>query len=469
MLAFIVVVYFIIMYGISYLAQRRISSSEEFLLAGRRLPLSLAWMTLLATWFGAGTLLAVSDEVRATGIRAAALDPLGAGCCLLFVAAFVAAPIWRMKISTVPDFFRIKYGRQAELISACILVPSYFGWIAAQFTALAAVLHLYWQIPVSYGLPLVAILGTGYTLMGGMWSVTWTDAVQVTLLLIGLVVLAAVVLWELGSGSWSGGLERIISGTPAEKLVLLPTENLRELLGWLDLFMIGALGNVAGQDLMQRVFASNSPRTASWACGIAGTSYLAFGSIPVFLAIASAHLLPNHASDSILPMLVQMCFHPAVAIIFMLALLSAILSTIDSAILSPASILTMNFVRSNDAQRLLSWNRLAVVGVSLCSLVVAYAGENAYKLLEESYAVTLVGLLVPLLFGLWVTRPSSVAGITSMIVGSGVWLQHYLCGWSYFLEAWLAEWHMPVAMMATLLAAIAYIVVALSSRQTAAG
>ena len=154
--------YLCVMYIIGFIAQRKVHDEEDFLVAGRRLPLSLAWMTLLATWFGAGTMLTAADEVREGGLERAALDPFGAGTCLLIAGLLVAGPMWRMKLLTVPDFFLRRYGSAAELVSSLILVPSYFGWIAAQFTALAEVLHLFFDLPLGWGLVLVAILGTGY-------------------------------------------------------------------------------------------------------------------------------------------------------------------------------------------------------------------------------------------------------------------------------------------------------------------
>lgn len=72
------VVYLLAMYVIGYIAQRKVDDVEDFLVAGRKLPLSLAWMTLLATWFGAGTMLTAADEVRSDGLSRAALDPFGA-------------------------------------------------------------------------------------------------------------------------------------------------------------------------------------------------------------------------------------------------------------------------------------------------------------------------------------------------------------------------------------------------------
>lgn len=77
----VLVLYVAVVYVLAVFAQRRIHSTEDLVVAGRRLPLSLAWMTLLATWFGAETMLAAADEVRQQGLRAAlskeGVDPRG--------------------------------------------------------------------------------------------------------------------------------------------------------------------------------------------------------------------------------------------------------------------------------------------------------------------------------------------------------------------------------------------------------
>jgi Na+/proline symporter len=57
---------------------------------------------------------------------------------------------------------------RAEIVASLIMVPGYFGWIAAQFVALAGMLELYWDIPPVTGILLVAAVGTGYALIGGM-------------------------------------------------------------------------------------------------------------------------------------------------------------------------------------------------------------------------------------------------------------------------------------------------------------
>ncbi|MDA1053403.1 MAG: sodium:solute symporter family protein [Planctomycetota bacterium] len=453
------VVYLLVMYVIGWIAQRRVKDTEDFLVAGRSLPLSLAWLTILATWFGAGTLLTAADEVRSEGLQAAALDPLGAGCCLLFAGLFVAGPMWRMGLLTVADFFRIKFGPTAELISSLILVPSYFGWIAAQFVALAGILELFFGIDPTFGLVLVAVVGTGYTLMGGMWSVTLTDAVQMILVMTGLIVLTVTVLWQLGDGSMTHALHRIDTETSADKLTIVPTAELAAFVGWVGVFLTGALGNVPGQDLMQRIFAARSDRVATQACLIAGGMYLAFGTLPLLLALSAGLLLPESTEQAILPALAHAFLTPTLAVIFLLAVLSAILSTIDSAILSPASVLAQNVMSRWGEGDVLKRSRYAVVVVASLSLLVAYCGEDAYSLLEEAYLLTMVGLFVPLMLGLYSSPTKPAAGIASMCAGTAVWAIHFAAGWDLFLEAvpLVARLQIPVSLAALAVSLIAYL------------
>ena len=133
-------VYVAVLFAIGWWARGRIHDATDYLVAGRRLSMPLATATLFGTWFGAGTLLAVADEVRSQGLRATALDPVGAGGCLLLAGLFFAAPLWRLSLLTLPDFFRMRFGPRAEMVGALLMVPGYFGWIAAQFVALAGLL-----------------------------------------------------------------------------------------------------------------------------------------------------------------------------------------------------------------------------------------------------------------------------------------------------------------------------------------
>lgn len=439
MLAATLVAYVVITYALAFVIKGKVKDTEDFLVAGRRLPLSLAWATLLATWFGAGTVLTAADEVRAEGLRVTALEPLGAGFCLILAGLFFAARLWNMRLLTIADFFRRRFGPRAEIWSAVVMVPGYFGWIAVQFICLAGMLQLAFGLDPTVGIFIVAVVGMGYTVLGGMWSVTLTDALQVALLLIGLVLLGYNVLEQLGNGAPGAGLERLGNEVPADLLTLIPGG--AAFVDWLGVFLIAALGNLPGQDLMQRVFASKSAKVARQACILAGVIYIGFGAIPVVMGLAARVLFPDQLETAILPALAQAFLSPGVAVVFFVALVSAIISTIDSAILSPASVMAQNIFPRVVGERFtaMQLNHFSVVLVTVVSLVVALIGEDAYSLLESAYSIGLVGLFVPLVMGLYRPPRRELPALAAMGVGMGLWLVHLVAGWEKFLEPVLAQ------------------------------
>lgn len=439
--------YVVLAFALAAYAQRRVKSVEDYVVAGRRLPLWLATPTLLATWFGAGTLMTATDEVRERGISAATLDPIGAGLCLVIAGFVIAKPLWAMKLTTLSDFYRIRFDRRVEQLSAVMMVPSYFGWIAAQFMVLAEMLELFGGIPVAWGLVLVAFVGVGYTLMGGMWAVTLTDAVQMAIVVVGLVFLTATVLGDLGEGAWDGMAHVWSETSPDRRSLIEPA-----FLPWLSVLCAGALGNLPMQDVGQRIFASRSARVAQLACVIAGVSYLLLGVMPILLGLAASTI--GTEGESTLSLLAAHFLTPAMAVLFVLVLMSVILSTIDSAILAPATVISQNLVlpRTPNASPL-RVNRVSVLVVGIVSLGVSFAGESAYSLLEAAYELGMVSLLVPLLFGLSRWR-SSAAALGAMIGGFLLWLGHLVTGQEGFLGT-----ELPVGLTCMLLAAAIYLLV----------
>ncbi len=450
----VLLAYAAILIGVAWSSRRRIRNVSDYLVAGRRLGVPLASAGLLATWFGAGTLLAAADEVRAEGLRAAALEPIGPGICLLLVGLFYAGPLRRARLLTLCDYFGRRFGRRAEWLSAAIMVPSFFGWIAAQFTVLAALLAEAFGFSLAAGLLCGAVFAVAYTMIGGMWSVTLTDAAQLVVVAAGLAAMGVAALTALGDGAWIPGALRLGGETPSEVLAFIPAEG-AERFAWVGLLLAGALGNIPGQDVMQRVLAARTAAVARRACLIAGAAYLALGAVPLTLGLAARLLLPGVETD-VFPALAGVLFSPLATLGITLVIVSALLSTADSALMSAASVLSRNLLRHRlprvDPLRL---SRLAVLLVGAASLLLALGGASAYTLLEAAYELTLVGLFVPLTLGLFWRGGGPRAGIAAMAVGTLLWAGHQALGWETFAAPLGGEF--PSAVGMTLASAAAYL------------
>jgi solute:Na+ symporter, SSS family len=449
----VLAVYLFVMYAIGFLAQRNVENVEDYVLAGRRLPVSLCAITIMATWFGAESLMTTADEVGKEGIRKAMLDPVGISLCLVLAGIFVAGPMWRMHLMTVPDFFQRRYGKSAEILSSLILVPSYFGWVAAQYVALALLMKQFFGVPYEYALIGVAVFGTGYTLMGGMWSVTWTDAIQMGFIIVGLLLMGYSLLEYLGgqAGLVAGG-QRLIQEQAIERWHLTDHgEFWRDMATALAAIAIGSLGNLPMQDLMQRIFSAKSDVVARRACFVAGTGYAMMGLFPIALGMAAPLVIPEHFGEeleNVVMLSAAKLFNPFFLLMFFLAIISAVLSTIVSAVMAPSAVMAQNLIspalqkiygESLSVSTQLLLQRLCVVFVSAASVLLAFQGTGAYELVQGSYSMGLVGLFVPFVFGLHKARAPKAAAMASMLAGIGLWTLHFVCDWEFLFEPWLIE------------------------------
>jgi SSS family solute:Na+ symporter len=174
-----------------------------------------------------------------------------------------------------------------------------------------------------------------------------------------------------------------------------------------------------------------------------------------------------------MPLLASRFLSPWAAVVFVLAVMSAVLSTIDSAILSPSSVLAQNLLASRFPKvDLLVLNRWSVVFITAASLVTAYAGESAYSLLESAYELGLVSLLVPLVLGLRTKLGGPRAAIASMLAGTVLWCLHFALDWQSFASPLIDPLGLPlpVALTSAWVGLVVYVAVARwESRRLAAG
>lgn len=421
--------YFIFLYlfatlAIGVVASRKVKNTKDFILAGRSLPLSITTAALFATWFGSETILGASSQMALEGFPGVIQEPFGAALCLFLLGAFFAAPLYKMNILTFGDFYRIRYGRIMEVLAGIFLVLSYLGWIAAQMVAMGIILNTIIGLDIQTGIYLSAGIVVFYTFLGGMWSVSITDFVQMIMIILGL----AACLYEMNA---SRNLLDLIAESPAGTFNLLPPSGIVPSLNYLSAWMVLGLGSIPQQDLFQRVMAAKSAKIAVLASLIAAFLYLTVAMMPLFLALYAKELLPQILGSNpqmLIPYLVKGFTSPIVQICFFGAMTSAILSTASGAILAPSSILSENLFKyilpKKDwaEKRLLLLSRISVLITASIGLMIAMGRQDIYELVEESSAISLVSLFTPLAFGLFSSKCTQVHAILSLTLGSIVWL-----------------------------------------------
>ncbi|WP_239693346.1 sodium:solute symporter family protein [Rufibacter roseus] len=405
-------------------AARRVQNTSDFMLAGRSLPLPMATAVVFATWFGSETILGASAEVAEEGLIGMVEDPLGAALCLVLVGLFFARKLYLMNLLTFGDYYRVKFGRSAELVASVCLVVSYFGWVAAQMVALGIAFNLLLGTTLLQGVVIGSVLVVLYTYFGGMWSVSVTDYLQTIMIILGLLVVTWWVMREKP-------LAEVTATLPDDFYRITPKEG-ASFSGWLNylaLWMTIGLGSIPQQDVFQRVMSAKSEKVAVRASLLAAFLYVTVALLPLVLAIYAKVLHPDLAAKDaqmLVPSLILGTSPLVVKVLFFGALISAIVSTASGAILAPASILSENLLRPllkemND-KKLLALSRSSVLVVAVISLGFALSRSNIHELVSESSALSLVSLLVPLVVGIYFKKTSAGAAILSMVLGMGVWL-----------------------------------------------
>lgn len=422
MLAFSILAYLLANLGIGLWASRRISTTQDFVLAGRRLPLVLAASATFATWFGSETIMGAPTEFVEHGILGVIEDPFGASLCLLLVGLFFARRFYKMNIITFCDFFRIRYGRYAELLSALLIIPSYFSWIAAQLLAMGIVLK------VVLGWPLITcILGSSvivifYTIWGGMWSISITDFVQTIMIIVGLIIVAAVLYEKVG------GFTPLIEAAPKGFFKFYPDFTFKASVEYFAAWITIGLGSIPQQDVFQRVMSAKSANVSVKATLLSSLMYLTVALLPLFIGLCGHHLYPETGKDGqlIIPNMVLRHMSLPLQIVFFGALVSAILSTTSSAIMAPAAVLGENIFKFfnpalTDQQllRIIRWGIVVITGICI---FMAVRGDSIFELVAESSAFSLVSLFVPLAAGLYWKATNELGCIISMLAGLVAWL-----------------------------------------------
>lgn len=379
---------------------------------------------MFATWFGSETVFGASSEFLEGGLYAVIEDPFGAALCLILFGLFFAPRLYKMNLLTLGDFFRVRFGKNTELVASFFLAPPYVGYIAAQLVAMGLIIHVVTGLVLWQGVVISAVVVTIYTYVGGMWAITITDFIQTVIIIGGLLVLAVIM------GDKAGGVTHVLSQVPQEDLKFLPSLDLKEILTYVAAWSVLGLGSLPSQDVFQRSMSSKSAKVAEWSCYIAALLYLTIAMLPLFISLCTKMLYPEQITGDTqltLPNMVLKHTSLPVQILFFGSLISAIMSTTSSSILAPAAIFSENLIRPLSKRRftdkqLLNITRICVLLFSIVSTIMTCLRSNIYELVGESSILSLVSLFAPLTFGLYWKRANAAGALLSMLLGMVTWI-----------------------------------------------
>lgn len=415
-----VILYILMQLLVGVYFSRRITSEDDYLLAGRSLGPAMASLSVFATWFGAETCIGAAGSVYENGLSGATIDPFGYTVCLVVMGLFFASHLWRRNLTTLADLFHQRYSARIQNLAVILIAPTSVMWAAAQIRAFGQVLSSASGFQVEMAIAVAAVVVIVYTMYGGLLADVVTDAVQGVALIIGLIVLLFLVLQA------GGGFEATVARIEPNRLVLFGSggNSAAEII---EHWAVPICGSVLSQELVARVLASRSPEIARRACLQGGVLYLFVGLVPVFIGLVGVQLLPNlEQPEQILPSLARDHLNTFLYIVFSGALISAILSTVDSALLASSALLSHNLivpaVKSIGDEGKVKIARWMVMVCGIIAFVMALHADRVYTLVEEASAFGSAGIFTVVIFGLFSRFGGVISAGVTLAAGMITWV-----------------------------------------------
>lgn len=407
-----VIIYLAFTVLVGILASRLIRNSQDFISAGRSLPMFLNASALFAFWFGSETVLGASSEFINHGFLGVIEDPFGGFLCLILFATFFARKLYRLNLVTLGDLFRQVYGSKIERWSAFFMIIAFFGYVAAQIIALGILFHNVFGLDEFTGRIISAFIVTIYTAAGGMWSVSITDFIQSLMIIGGLIVITIFLSGQVNFESlWIAPKPHFFDFTPND-------QNDHNWIEYAAAWCALGLGSLASQDIFQRVNAAKSEKTAVRSTYFGAVLYLIFAMFPLLLGLFVYQIAPELTAGDTQHAIVQLIANHTplwLQVLFYGALISAIFSTCSGSLLAPASLLAENLIKpiflphSTD-QQFLRISRISVLIIAVISTVLASISDSIYELVSQSSILGMVSILVPMTASLYARKKQRPAG-----------------------------------------------------------
>jgi SSS family solute:Na+ symporter len=411
-----ILIYLLLQLLMVILVARNVKTENDYYLAGGKLGYSFATLSIFATWFGVETCMGSSSVIYSGGLFSSRAEPFAYTLCLLLMSFLLATRLWKTRMTTLSDLFRERYqSKFVEKLSVCVIVPSSMIWAAAQIKAFGHIVSSVAPVSLEASITFAVAIVIAYAVFGGLIGDVITDVIQGIVLIIGLCLLFYFAIQYFFDHEIS------FYEIDPKRLNLIPDGE--SIWQRIDAWCVPIIGSLISQELIFRILASKTATVAKRSCQIAAGLYFLIGLLPVGLGILGPHILPSiqHPDNFLMEIATFLLPYPLL-IVFTGALISAILSTVDSTLLSISAFTTHNlmgsfyFKRTKTQQLILA--KLSVVIVGLVAYILALRDEGIYDLVIWASSLGTAGLAVVAIMALYTPKfGNGLAASLTLITG----------------------------------------------------
>ncbi len=428
----VVVIYLLVMLLIGYLSSKKIESNTDFVVAGRRLGPFLMAGTLAATEIGGGSSLGVVQQGMESHGLSAAWYIITMGFAFV-ILTFLAPKFRAAMVKTVPEYFRRRYGKPSGIITSLIMFVPLIGLTAGQFIASSVILSTMLNLNYKTAVLIVGVVVTIYAIMGGLWSVTLTDFVQVFLIVIGMII-------ALPFGmNLAGGWDNVVANVPAETFDMFKGYNVMDVIS-LTIMYVATF--TVGQEAVSRYYAARDGKAARQGSVLAAIVNFIYAFVPTLMGIIVLALINMgkfNAADFqdvgaryALPVLAMEAMPAIICGLLFAGIVSATMSSADSDLLGAGSIFANDIYKivikpSASDKEIMIVTRVTMAAVGIfATLIALFNTSSIVTILMFAFTLRAAGSFFPYVLGHYWKGASQAGTMASLIAGTivVVYLEH---------------------------------------------
>lgn len=405
-------------------------NAQDYFLASRALPWWAIGTSLIAANISAEQIIGMSGSGYVIGLGIASYEWMAA-LTLVIVGKYFLPVFLKNGIYTMPEFLQKRYSPGVRTVMAIFWLGVYvFVNLTAILWLGATAVHTVAGVDVQTALVALAVFAGAYALYGGLKAVALTDVVQVSLLVLGGLIISYRALDTVSDHHGViAGFSALAAHYPDKFRMILPASSpnykdlpgLSVLLGGLWVMNVSYWG--FNQYIIQRALAAKSIREAQQGIVLAAFLKLLMPVIIVLPGIAAVALAPDlPRADEAYPHLMAMLPTGILGLVFA-ALIAAIVASMGSKINSIATIFTMDVYRPLFPQA--SQQRLVLVGRSAAVVALVTAAlmakpllgsfKQAFQYIQEFTGFFTPGICVIFLLGMFWPRCTAAAALVAAI------------------------------------------------------
>ena len=434
-------VYLTVMFGVGLWLAGKQKTTEDYFLAGRKMPWIIVAMSMFASLTSAASFIGLPGLAYRENISHIALGVVSVLAAPFLIYLFF--PFYRrLHVTTTYEYIGVRYGNSGRYAVSGLFVLLRLSWLGVVIYSPALALSVVTGVNLYLAILLMGVLATTYTVLGGLSAVLWTDAIQFILLVGGAIWVSVSLLYAVPDG-WSGIMR--IAGETDHLNVFTWKINLFEMSAtaiaittFIGLFQDYGIDQVTVQRLLSTKKFSGMVKAAIFNSFIDLTvvGMLMFMGIGLFAYYTS---FPEQVStgmegDRVLPFFIIQNLPNGVSGLLITAIFAAAMSSMDSGINSISTVIVNDFVRPlrrvartehQDVQlaRILTIILGAVAVVVACYITTIGEIMRSAGTLMSLFSGPILGFF---LLGIFTQRASFRGWIMGVIVAipATLWLQH---------------------------------------------